>query len=197
MVKYFEKTQEVNMQDGKKMKNLAATALALYIICLVWIITLKCNMIQPVVESRYFYGQMSLAERIIVSTSKFAKTEPLDLFINVSIFIPVGLIFPFLKEKKPHISAALLGFTMSLGFEILQIINCIGGFTYIDILCNSLGAILGSMLHFYLRERFTKKQTETALATCVALCAAVVSFGFFSTARHFDIYISNDLSKYL
>ena len=55
MVKYFEKTQEVNMQDGKKMKNLAATALALYIICLVWIITLKCNMIQPVVESRYFF----------------------------------------------------------------------------------------------------------------------------------------------
>ncbi len=185
------------MQYGKRMKNLAAAALSLYIVCLIWIITLKCNMIQPVVESRYFYGQMSLAERIIVSTSKFAKTTPLDLFINVSIFIPVGLLIPFLKKENPHIGAALLGFTMSLGFEILQIINCIGGFTYIDILANSLGAILGSMLHFYLREKATEKQTEIALATCAALCAAVVSFGFFSTARHFDIYISNDLSKYL
>lgn len=185
------------MQDGKRMKNLAATALALYIICLVWIITLKCNMIQPVVESRYFYGQMSLAERIIVSTSKFAKTSTKDLIANVLVFVPLGLLIPFLKKEKPYISAALFGFALSLSFEVLQIINCIGGFTYIDILANSLGAILGSMLHFYLRERLTEKQTETALATCAALCAAVVSFGFFSTARHFDIYISNDLGNYL
>lgn len=185
------------MQVDKRIEKLATVALVLYIICLVWIITLKCNMIQPVVESRYFYGQMSFAERIIVSTSKFANTKPLDLFINVSLFIPVGLIFPFLKEKKPHISTALFGFALSLGFEVLQIINCIGGFTYIDILANSLGAILGSIAHFYLREKTTEKQIVTALTLCSVLCAAVVSFGFFNTVKHFDIYVTKDLGKYL
>lgn len=185
------------MQVDKKIEKLATVALVLYIICLIWIITLKCNMIATVVESRYFSGQFSLFERVVFNTSKFSKTDLKDFLANVFLFIPMGLLIPFLKKEKPYISTALFGFALSLGFEVLQIINCIGGFTYIDILANTLGAILGSMLHFYLRERFTEKQTETALTVCAVLCAVVVSFGFFNTVKHFDIYISNDLSKYL
>lgn len=185
------------MLDSKRIQKLASVTLILYIICLVWIITLKCNMIQPVVESRYFSGQMSLSERVIFNASKFAKTNLKDFIANVLLFVPVGLLIPFLKKEKPYISAALFGFAISLGFEILQIINCIGGFTYIDILSNSLGAILGAIAHFHLRGRVTEKQMETSLATCAVLCAMVVSFGFFSTVKHFDIYVTEDLGKYL
>ncbi len=185
------------MQVYKRIEKLAIVALVLYIICLVWIITLKCNMIATVVESRYFSGQFSLFERVVFNTSKFAKTDLKDFLANVFLFIPMGLLIPFLKKEKPYISAALFGFAISLGFEILQIINCIGGLTYIDILSNSLGAILGAIAHFHLRGRVTEKQMETSLATCAVLCAMVVSFGFFNTVKHFDIYVTKDLGKYL
>lgn len=185
------------MQVDKRIEKLATVALVLYIICLVWIISLKCNIIQPVVESRYFSGQFSLFERVIFSTSKFAKTSTKDLIANVLVFVPLGLLIPFLKKEKPYISTALFGFALSLGFEVLQIINCIGGFTYIDILANSLGAILGSIAHFHLRKVVTEKQFEAALTVCSVLCAAVVSFGFFNTVKHFDIYVTKDLGKYL
>ena len=185
------------MQVDKKIEKLATVALVLYIICLVWIITLKCNMIQPVVESRYFSGKMSFFERVVFSTSKFAKTSTKDLIANVLVFVPLGLLIPFLKKEKPYISTALFGFALSLGFEVLQIINCIGGFTYIDILANSLGAILGAIAHFHLREKMTEKQIVTALTLCAVLCAVVVSFGFFNTVKHFDIYVTKDLGKYL
>ena len=60
------------MQIDKKIEKLAIVALVLYIICLVWIITLKCNMIQPVVESRYILSKLTLGERIIRACGRFA-----------------------------------------------------------------------------------------------------------------------------
>ena len=169
----------------------------LYALCLIWVIGLKCNMIQPVVESRYILSKLTLGERIIRACGRFAKTTRADFLVNTILFLPLGLLLPFLKNKRPYISTVLFGFALSLGFEVLQIINCIGGFTYIDILANSLGAILGAIAHFHLRKVVTEKQFEAALTLCAVLCAVVVSFGFFNTVKHFDIYVTKDLGKYL
>lgn len=185
------------MHNSKRIKNLTIIAIVLYALCLIWVIGLKCNMIQPVVESRYILSKLTLGERIIRACGRFAKTTRADFLVNIILFLPLGLLLPFLKNKRPYISTALFGFALSLGFEVLQIINCIGGFTYIDILANSLGAILGAIAHFYLREKMTEKQIVTALTVCSVLCAMVVSFGFFNTVKHFDIYVTKDLGKYL
>ena len=185
------------MLNSKRIKNLTIIAIVLYALCLIWIISLKCNMIQPVVESRYILSKLTLGERIIRACGRFAKTTRADFLVNTILFLPLGLLLPFLKNKRPYISTVLFGFALSLGFEVLQIINCIGGFTYIDILANSLGAILGAIAHFHLREKMTEKQIGTALTLCAVLCAMVVSFGFFNTVKHFDIYVTKDLGKYL
>ena len=185
------------MLNSKRIKNLTIIAIVLYALCLVWVITLKCNMIQPVVESRYILSKLTLGERIIRACGRFAKTTRADFLVNTILFLPLGLLLPFLKNRRPYISTALIGMLVSLAFEISQILNCIGGFTYIDILANSLGAILGAIAHFHLREKMTEKQIGTALTLCAVLCAVVVSFGFFNTVKHFDIYVTKDLGKYL
>lgn len=185
------------MLESKRIRKIAILTFILYTICLVWVIMLKCNMVTPVVESRYFMSKKSLWERFEFSIFKFASTTPKDFFANVLLFLPVGLLIPFLKNKNPVISTAFLGLAISLGFEILQIITCIGGFTYIDVLSNDLGALLGAIIHVCFRRKITDKQIETALIVSIILCVIVISFGTFNTIKYLDIYITKDYGKYI
>ena len=185
------------MHNSKRIKNLTIIAIVLYALCLVWVITLKCNMIQPVVESRYILSKLTLGERIIRSCGRFAKTTRADFLVNTILFLPLGLLLPFLTNRRPYISTVLIGMLVSLAFEISQILNCIGGFTYIDILSNTLGAIIGAIIHFEVKGKIKEKHAEVALAVGIGLAAATFIFGFFNTIKCFDIYISDDLTKYL
>ena len=185
------------MHNSKRIKNLTIIAIVLYALCLIWVIGLKCNMIQPVVESRYILSKLTLGERIIRACGRFAKTTRADFLVNTILFLPLGLLIPFLKKEMPYISTALIGMLVSLGFEISQILNCIGGFTYIDILSNTLGAIIGAIIHFEVKGKIKEKHAEVALAVGIGLAAATFIFGFFNTIKYLDIYISDDLTKYL
>ncbi len=182
---------------NKNLHKWATAAFLMYMLCLIWVITFKCNMVQVVAESRYFAEKLSLAERVLRFTSNFHGTTNSEFIVNILLFIPLGLSIPFLFEKRPYLSAVLCGFTVSLAFEISQLINCIGGFTYIDVYCNTFGAILGAVIHFYIRGTVTEKQAEAALKACTLLAVAVSIFGAFNTAKCFDIYITDNPGKYL
>ncbi len=182
---------------NKNIRKWAMAAFLTYMLCLIWIITFKCNMVQAVVESRYILGKLSLSERILKFSSEFHGTTNSEFIVNILIFIPLGLSIPFLFEKRPYLSAVLYSIAISLAFEISQLINCIGGFTYIDVYCNTFGAVLGAVMHFYIRGRVTKKQTEVVLKICTSITVAISIFGAFNTAKIFDIYITENLEKYL
>ena len=47
------------MRSLTKLQKSALIAFSAYLLALVWVITLKCNMVQVVAESRYFVGQQS------------------------------------------------------------------------------------------------------------------------------------------
>lgn len=185
------------MRSLTKLQKRALIAFFAYLLALVWVITFKCNMVQVVAESRYFAGQFSLTERVIRFTSNFHGTTTNEFIVNILLFIPFGLSTPFLFKQRPYFSTLLCAFTLSLAFEISQLINCIGGFTYIDIYCNTFGAILGAIMHLYFRERVTEKQMEVALKVCALLAVAVSIFGVFNTAKCFDVYITDNPGKYL
>jgi glycopeptide antibiotics resistance protein len=185
------------MRSLTKLQKSALIAFSAYLLALVWVITLKCNMVQVVAESRYFVGQQSLTERFLRFTSSFYETTTSEFIVNILLFIPLGLSTPFLFEKSPYFITFFCGFAISLAFEISQLLNCIGGFTYIDIYCNTFGATLGAIMHFYIRDTVTEKQTETALKICALLAVAVSVFGAFNTAKCFDVYITDNPGKYL
>lgn len=182
---------------NKNIHKWATAALLTYMLCLIWIITFKCNMVQVVAESRYFAEKLSLTERILRFASEFHGTTNSEFIVNILIFIPLGLSTPFLFEKRPFLSAILCGFTVSLALEISQLLIAIGAFAYMDIFTNTLGAILGAIMYLYFRERVTEKQVEVALKAFALIAVAVSVFGAFNTAKCFDIYITDNPSKYL
>ena len=177
------------MNTKEILKRRAAIALALYMLCLFWIVILKCNLRQGVIESRYFLGQMSLFERTFFSLGRFATTNAKEALLNMLIFIPVGALIPFIARKNSYMTSAMAGIAISLSAEICQLILPIGGFTYVDIINNSLGAFLGAALHFYLEPLIKDKRLISAISFASTLAVGTLIFATFNTIKNIEIYI--------
>ncbi len=177
------------MTVTKKIKKYAIILFCIYMFCLFWIVTLKCNLRTGVLDSRYFMSRFTLAERMRFSLGKFTFSDIPDVLVNIVIFIPLGLIFPLIREKKPVLTSMVLGFSISLAAEIFQIISCIGGFAYIDLINNTLGAVLGALLYVYLIKRAKEKPVMIALISAISAGAALSVFAIVNTIINIDIYL--------
>lgn len=63
---------------------------------------------------------------------------------NILGFVPFGMILPIInKNARGFFFITFLGFTMSLGVEIVQLATKLGCFDVDDLLLNTLGAAMG------------------------------------------------------
>lgn len=64
---------------------------------------------------------------------------------NILAFVPLGLLLPIIfKSCKSFHKVALIAFSLSLTFELTQLLLKIGSFDVDDILLNLLGSVLGT-----------------------------------------------------
>lgn len=68
-----------------------------------------------------------------------------EIIENILIFIPLGLLLK-MKDLSPQ-KIFLLGFLLSFTYEFLQYISSIGVADITDIIANTIGAILGSLVY--------------------------------------------------
>lgn len=61
---------------------------------------------------------------------------------NVLLFIPFGFLFP----KNTLRLAMISGFLLSMGIEAVQYFGCLGLCELDDVICNTLGSLLGFLL---------------------------------------------------
>jgi len=78
-----------------------------------------------------------------------------NLFGNVLVFIPFGMLIPFTKKSnKRWWNATLYGFLLSTFIELFQLITRFGEFDIDDILLNTVGALLGFLVFKVLKRCF-------------------------------------------
>lgn len=76
------------------------------------------------------------------------KAVTLNLVGNVVGFVPFGFFLPVVSRRgRKWYNAWLLGFTLSLGIETIQLIFKVGSFDVDDLLLNTVGGILGFFLY--------------------------------------------------
>lgn len=75
---------------------------------------------------------------------------------NIAIFIPLGIYTSLLLKKNIWISV-LIGFSVSLLFEIIQFASGCGAADIDDVILNSLGTIIGVLLYTYALSKLDKK----------------------------------------
>lgn len=75
-----------------------------------------------------------------------------QVFWNVVLFIPIGiLLMMFLTAKHKSVIVFFLSILLSSLIEIIQLVTHRGLFEFDDIVHNSLGAIIGIGLYYFVR----------------------------------------------
>ena len=177
------------MKPSNKIRRLATVTLLLYMLLLVWIIAFKCNMRLAVLDAKIFNQRFTLGERFVMQLSRFAKTDLQDGVVNILFFIPLGMLMPFVIKKHACAKTMLFCFFISAGFEVLQILNCIGAFTYIDIINNTVGGIIGALLYLVLQKKAKERPVEIILKILIALLIPVLIVAAANTILHIDYYL--------
>ena len=185
------------MKSTTKLQKHAALTFFIYILVLVWVITLKCNMEFPIFMSRATLEEMTLAERAEWSFCHFRFNEdgPFyspaaieDMLVNIVLFLAVGMTLPMALGKKKYITP-FLGFLISLTFEMVQFFNAIGGFAYIDLITNTLGTIIGMIITHFLLKVIKPNLATKILIVFQVIFSIIVIYGTINTINHIEIYL--------
>ena len=177
------------MKITKKIRVFSVIVLVLYMLLLVWVIALKCNMREAILDAKIYNQRFTIAERFEMFLTRFAKADFEDGAVNVLLFVPLGMLMPFLPQKHTYGKTILFAFLVSTAFEILQIINCIGAFTYIDIINNTAGGILGAFLHRLLRPHAKERPLEITFGVLISILIPTLIVAAINTITHIEFYL--------
>ena len=179
------------MNNLKKIRDLAISTFIFYMLILIWITILKCNIEASVHGVRIFLEPMTVKERFIYATSYFAwhDGDIKSTTLNVLIFVPFGILVPILRKKLTPLSTTILAFFTTLAIESFQMIVAFGYFTYVDLICNTLGALLGIIIYALLIRRMEEDSKFKALIFCNFLAMAISIFATVNTILNFEIYL--------
>jgi len=88
----------------------------------------------------------------------FPSWTKFNIFGNISLFIPVGIIFPFCINELDSIKKTVLtGFLMSVIIELSQLL-LYERFTDIDdVITNTSGVFIGACLYFFIVKRILER----------------------------------------
>ena len=163
-----------------RQKRFIVTAFACYIALLVWLVIFKLEF-NPANLPRY--RQLifiPFSERSGISKSAVME----ELVMNVLAFIPLGVYLSALEKPKKAWARVLVGFCLSLVFELLQFAFAIGTTDVTDLINNTLGTLLGILLFALLRKLLKEKAAVVSAAVLLALQAfAFGGYVFLSLAN--------------
>ena len=70
-----------------------------------------------------------------------------EVLLNVLLYIPMGYLLPFVWKKMRHIwIITVIGFLCSCATEFAQLYFRIGYFQVDDIVCNTIGTMIGALI---------------------------------------------------
>ena len=110
----------------------------------------------------------------------------LNVFLNIGLFVPLGILLPLL-EKKFHkfLPTFLTGFLFSLSIEVLQLILQKGICDVDDLFANTLGTMLGwgvitAIIAIWEHKEYWKKEfSKSILIPLLFSIAMITIFGWY------------------
>ena len=190
------------LDDRDTLKILSIVNLAIYSLLLIWLIALKCNIKITISDTYYYFGSLSLDERLEYARSSFVElfdknawktsyfTDHQDI-LNVAVFIPLGIYISYFTKRFKLLFAFAISLSVSLAFEFLQLFSLIGCFTAIDVLTNTVGGIIG---YLFFKIIYRESSLRTVILNILSLVAMTVmipllGYAIVNTAKMSDFYI--------
>lgn len=203
------KSSMVKLENPKTLHKLSVAIFCVYAWLLVWLIALKCNMKVTITDTYYLFGEMTWPQKWQFAYDSFVALFKQNYWgnifldarqdiLNVVVYIPLGLYVSYFFKRNKLLWAFAISFASSACFEMLQLVTHIGCFAAIDLVCNTLGGLLGWCL-FKLIYRNKPKHTKVLSVVSIVMLVALVPLALYAlikTATMFDFYLDILLRRY-
>ena len=167
---------------------------------LIWGIILKRNQIETIRHNFNYMITLDLFSRFTYSLNPFINTATTkkEIVLNIIAFMPFGFLVSALFEKQRMLKTIFITLFITLIFESIQAFSAIGGFSTIDIICNSLGGIIGcifcSLCMFILakikQQSVVEKTMKILIVLSYIILTLILSFAIINTILNIEFYIS-------
>lgn len=185
------------------LKLLSKIVFISYLLLLIWIVVFKCNLIFSLTQGYEYMKTLTISERIVMYLIPFEdyinspiysplSTKLSDGFLNILIFIPLGLYLAFFIENKKFAKIIFISFGLSIIFEIFQLFSLIGSFQTEDLILNVLGSIIGFLFYklLFKNQALRLKILNICSLVVIGVCIPIIVYAVVNTIKNFDIYIA-------
>lgn len=98
----------------------------------------------------------------------------LDIYGNVMLFIPIGIYINLTKKHSKLYIKILKMAMLSIAFEAIQYIFGIGATDITDVITNTLGAVIGVGIYYFLKLLFKKPDRVKTFVTIASTLMMVL-----------------------
>ena len=158
------------MDKAKQNYRLTFFLFIIYGLVLIWIILFKLH---------FSFAEMDRVRIINLIPFQGSGIGANEVY-NVLFFIPFGTYICMLKNKWSFLRKVMIILCLSLSFEIVQFIFAIGRTDVTDLICNTVGGIIGigiyELFHKLLKNRAEKilNVVLLVLTVCILLFFALL-----------------------
>ena len=189
----------MNNKEIKKLNILSIILFCIYILLLIWIVLLKCNIYLSITNGYFEFKTLTLKERFDYylipfidyinndSTQTFIKFK--DGILNVIVFIPLGLYLSFFIKNNKFIKVIFYTFLISLLFEIIQLFSLLGSFQTEDLILNTFSGLLGYIIYKIIYKEKNIKVLNILSLICIIILTPILIYGVINTINMIDVYI--------
>ena len=189
----------MNNKEIKRLNILSIILFCIYILLLIWIVLLKCNIYLSITNGYFEFKTLTLKERFDYylipfidyfnndSTQTFIKFK--DGILNVFVFIPLGLYLSFFIKKNKFIKVIFYTFLISLLFEIIQLFSLLGSFQTEDLILNTFSGLLGYIIYKIIYKEKNIKVLNILSLICIIILTPILIYGVINTINMIDVYI--------
>lgn len=152
-----------------RSNTLTLLLLTIYLVALTWIILLKFSFSFQDLPHLRNINLVPYGDSLVVN----GKISFSEIFMNMLVFIPLGLYLSMLKPDWPLWKRIVPAIGISLLYEIIQFVFSIGASDITDLINNSLGGAAGCLLYLLLDKCFSDKTDRILL-----VLASIGTIGF-------------------
>lgn len=155
---------------GTKQQLLTTCLLVVYLLILTWIILFKMQFsIQELDRFRGinlipFHGSVIVNNRIEFS----------EIYENILVFIPFGFYVSMLESNWSFLKKVAPIASVSLFYEVMQLIFAIGASDITDLIGNTFGGIIGIAIYLIIRRLFKTNKILNSIALIGTICMVVL-----------------------
>ena len=142
-----------------------------YLALLVWTVLWKLDV-------PWVGGETAVVKLVpFVRTPEAGPSAPVEVAVNLALFVPFGVYLGLLAPTRPWWAAVLVMAGTSLALEVAQYVLAVGRSDTTDVIANTVGGLTGVALLSLARRGLAARTAPVMLRACVVGTALVLLAG--------------------